>query len=64
MLNSFEYVDPILAQKIHTLEMELKKVRQTQEEIMSNAKLMPNTRDKLLRYQKECSQNIERMLAE
>lgn len=29
MLKSFDYVDPLLAQKIHNLELELKKVEQS-----------------------------------
>lgn len=44
MLKSFEYVDPLLAQKIHSLESELKKVHQSREEILNNKKLTVATR--------------------
>lgn len=64
MLRSFDYIDPSLAEKIKTLELELRKVEQSKEEILGNKKLGPSTRDRLLQYQSECSGNIKKMLAE
>lgn len=51
MLKSFDYVDPTLAAKIHTLEQELKRLEQSKREIMSNSTIVPTTKKKLLQYQ-------------
>ena len=63
MLKSFDYVDPLLAQKIKTLEAELKKVEQAKEEILANKKVGPATRDRLIQYQSECSTSIKKLLS-
>ena len=64
MLKSFDYVDPLLAQKIKTLEAELRKVEQAKEEILANKKVGPATRDRLIQYQSECSTSIKKLLSE
>ena len=62
MFKSFDYIDPTLAQKIKTLELELRKVELSKEEILGNKKLGPSTRDRLMQYQTECSANIKKLL--
>jgi len=52
MLKTLDYVDPHLAQRIHKLEEELKRSKESKTEITNNKRLMTSTKDKLLNYQR------------
>lgn len=64
MLRSAEYIDPVLAQKIVNLEAELHKIQSSKNEILNNRSLQVSTKNKLLKYQIECEQNIKKLLSE
>lgn len=62
MLKSFDYVDPLLSQKIHTLEQELLRLQASKLSIVNDTAILPTTKAKLIRYQSECEQSTRQLL--
>ena len=62
MMKSWDFVDPKLAQKYHEITQEIKDLKAKRIEIKHNSKLSISAKQKLLAYNDECLQDLQRIM--